>query len=66
MPHPTYLRKVLATGEIQRIPFTAEHYKTAGVLPAMLSGLPVLEAYQAVNRFNVSQQDQRYVYALEE
>lgn len=66
MAHPTYLRKVLATSEIQRIPFTAEHYKTAGVLPAMLSGLPVLEAYQTVNRLNVSQHDQQYVYALEE
>jgi hypothetical protein len=66
MAHPTYLRKVLATGKIQRIPFTAEHYKTAGVLPAMLSGLPVLEAYQTVNRLNVSQHDQQYVYALED
>ena len=66
MSHPTYLRKVLATGEIQRIHFTAEHYKAVGVPAALYHGMPVLEAYQTINRLNVSQPDQQYVYALEE
>ena len=65
MSHPTYLRKVLATGEIQRVPFSAEHYKSAGVPEAPALGMPVLEAFQTVNRLNVSQYEQRYVYALE-
>jgi hypothetical protein len=65
MAHPSYLRKILATGEVERVPFTAEHYAAVGVPAALYHGIPVLEAHQLINRWNVNQLEQNYVYALE-
>ncbi len=66
MRYTHYLRKVLATGEVQRIPFAPSHYTQAGLLPSTGSGMPVLEAHQIVNKWNISQDGlQAYVYGLE-
>jgi hypothetical protein len=65
MAHPSYLRKILKTGEVERVAFSAEHYKAVGVPAALYHGLPVLEAHQLINHWNVNQITQEYVYALE-
>lgn len=60
-----FLCKILSTGDVQRVPFEHQHYAEAGVPPAVMAGMPKLEAYQLVNKWNVNQNDQRFVYALE-
>lgn len=58
-----YLQKILASGQVDSIPFDASHYSEAGLLPSISAGMPVLEAHQLVNKWN-HQTDQRIVYAL--
>lgn len=63
---PTYyLRKFLGNGNVERVPFDASHFIEVGVLPAPLAGMPQLEAYQLVNKWNKSQTNQTFVYALD-
>ena len=59
-----FLRRSLEDGEIQRIPFAPGDYQQAGVPYASVGGMPVLEAYQLVNNWNVSQAEQQYVFAV--
>ena len=61
----TYLCKILDSGEIFVASFEPSHFIEAGLQPRSLGGMPVLEAYQLVNRWNTTQVDQRYVYGLE-
>lgn len=65
MRYKYYLRRTIPSGEIQRLPFDAAHYKIAGVPFAQMGGMPVLEAFQLVNHLNVNQTSQTYVYGLE-
>lgn len=60
-----YLRKALDTGTVERLPFTREHYASAGLPYSPAIGMPILEAHQLVNHWNVSQDQQRTMYALE-
>lgn len=64
MAKRTYLQRTIVTGEIIEFPFMPNDYLNAGVLPSTAAGMPILEAYQLVNRWNVSQADQQFVYAL--
>lgn len=59
----TYLRKNLSTNEVEEIYFNPSHYKEVGLPPSISAGMPILEAYQLVNKWN-HQTDQRTVYAL--
>ena len=59
-----YLCKRLDTGEIVVAAFEAEHFIEAGLQPRSLGGMPVLESYQLVNKWNLSQDIQRFVYGL--
>jgi hypothetical protein len=59
-----YLRKLLATESVERLPFDASHFKEAGM--STMSGMPILEAYQLVNKWNVDQNSQRFMFALEQ
>jgi hypothetical protein len=65
MAHPNYLRKIVKTGKIERVPFSAEHYQRAGFSGILLSGMPLLEAHQIINHWNVNQLKQEYVYGLD-
>ncbi len=65
MAHPSYLRKTVKTGKVERVLFSAEQYQRAGFSGVLLSGMPLLEAHQLINQWNVSQQKQESVYALE-
>lgn len=60
-PQTTYLRKDLTT--VKR--FKPVDFRTVGLMPAMASGIPQLEAYQLVNQWNIEQQEQRFVFGLE-
>ena len=64
MNKQTYLCKVVSTGEVFERPFEPAHYREVGIAPRTLGGMPVLEAYQLVNRWNIVQASQRFVYAL--
>lgn len=63
--HTHYLKKTLDTGRIDRVEFQSAHYDEAGVPRSTLAGMPLLEAYQLVNKWNKAQTNQRIVYALE-
>lgn len=66
MARPThFVRKILASGEVQRIAFDRTQYAAVGVPYSPLAGVPELEAYQLVNKWNIQQADQRFVYGLE-
>ena len=65
MPKLRYLRKVISTGAVDCFPFKAEHFGQVGLQPNSLGGMPQLEAYQLVNRMNLEQDHQQYVYGLE-
>lgn len=67
MRFTTYLRKILGTGEVQALPFGEEHFREAGVGYAPVAGMPLLESYQLVNKWNRLQPEQpRYLYFLEQ
>jgi hypothetical protein len=66
MRYKYFLRKHLSNGEVQRLPFEPVHFQGAGIPFAQMGGMPVLEAYQLVNSLNISQPEQKYVYALEQ
>lgn len=59
-----YLRKFLDSGTVELVPFDSANFQEAGLKPALLAGMPQLEAYQLVNKWNLNQTTQRYVYAL--
>lgn len=65
IPHLYYYQRILATGEVTVHPWHASHFREAGVSPMPLGGMPILEAFQLVNKWNISQTPQRYVYGLE-
>jgi hypothetical protein len=58
-----YLRKLLVTGSVERLPFDESHFREVGM--STMSGMPILEAYQLVNKWNVDQNSQRFMFALE-
>jgi len=60
----TYLRRNVVNGHIVELRFERAHYIAAGVNPAIAAGMPILEAYQTVNKWNIGQDSQVYVYAL--
>lgn len=60
-----YLRKYLDTGSVERLPFDQSQYKEAGLPFSPLAGVPELEAHQLVNKWNINQNTQTYLYALE-
>lgn len=65
MRYKYFLRRVLDTGDIQRVPFDPSHYNAVGVGYSPAIGMPQLEAHQLVNRWNVLQSIQRFIYGLE-
>ena len=66
MRHRVYLRKYLNTGMVEEFYWSREHYREAG-FSEDFDSMPLLEAYQLVNKWNISQADpQQYVYALKE
>lgn len=62
----TYLARTVATGEVRELAFLPAHFREVGVAPAMAAGIPQLEAYQLINRWNIRQAVQGIVYALAE
>lgn len=65
MRHTHYLKRTIATDSVERLRFDPAHYIEAGFVPMQL-GMPMLEAYQLVNKWNINQKIQRHVYALEQ
>lgn len=61
-----YLRRILATGTVERVQFDAPQFREAGVPASIMSGMPLLEAHQLVNKWNVQQDPQKFVFALEQ
>jgi hypothetical protein len=61
-----FLRRILSTGEVEKLPFDEPHFQEAGVPASKMSGMPILEAYQLVNKWNVQQGTQRFMFALEQ
>ncbi len=59
-----FYRRVLASGLVEAVPFAPEHFREAGVGYAPVAGMPILEAFQLVNKWNLSQSDQQFVFAL--
>jgi hypothetical protein len=59
-----YLKRTVITGEVVAVTFTKADYENVGVSYAPARGLPILEAFQLINGWNVSQDSQRTVYAL--
>lgn len=59
-----YLAKYLTSGETLSLPFDKSHFDEAGVPFSPMAGMPQLEAYQLINRWNTSQSDQRIVYGI--
>jgi hypothetical protein len=64
MRYINYYRRHLSSGETEILPFTREHFSEAGIGYSSLGGMPMLEAYQLVNKWNMNQPTQRYVYGL--
>ncbi len=58
-----FMRKVLETGRQESCDFRTEHFKEVGIMPQ--AAMPVLEAYQLVNKWNQSQVNPRFIYWLE-
>lgn len=59
-----YCCRSTRTGETEHnISFSARDFNDAGVPYASLAGMPILEAYQLVNRWNARQS--HYVYWIE-
>jgi hypothetical protein len=66
MARPTYyFQRSLTSGDIHQIAFTSKHYAAVGVPYSPLAGMPELEAYQLINKWNTQQVDQRFVYGIE-
>lgn len=61
-----FLRRLVSTGEVQALPFAEEHFKEAGVGFAPIAGMPLLESFQLVNKWNRLQAEPRYLYFLEQ
>ena len=60
-----YLRRILATGTVERMQFDVPQFREAGVPASVMSGMPLLEAYELVNKWNLQQEQQHFVFALE-
>lgn len=65
MRHKTYLTKHLNTGIVEELPWDRNHFQKVG-LSSDLSAMPILEAHQLVNNWNLNQDPQTRVYALKE
>lgn len=63
-PQTHYLRKDLSTGKVQARKFVPADYKKVGLMPAMASGIPQLEALTLINTWNVSQDKQRFMFGF--
>lgn len=61
-----FTRRVLGTFSQQEsfVEFTPEHYKLVGVGYSPALGMPVLEAYELINKWNAQQHRQGIVYYL--
>lgn len=65
MNRPThYLVRIVATDEVSSVPFSRADFEGAGVPFSPLAGMPQLEAFQLVNKWNVTQPYQQRVYGL--
>lgn len=60
-----FFRKFVGTPGSEFINFGPEHFKQAGIGFAPSAGMPLLEAYQLVNKFNSGQHTPQFVYFLE-
>ena len=60
-----FMRRILDNGLTEVVNFGAEHFTEAGLRPALLGGMPQLEAYQLINKWNGGQATPRFVYWLE-
>lgn len=60
----TYLAKYLHSNETAVLPFEKAHFDEAGVPFSPLAGMPQLEAFQLINKWNTGQTNQRIVYGL--
>jgi hypothetical protein len=65
MRFKNFMRKFIGTGEVQALEFGPEHFQEAGILPAPWGGMPLLEAYQLINKWNRSQAEPRFLYWLD-
>ena len=61
-----YWIKNLSTNTVERVRFSANDFTECGLQYAPQSGMPLLEAYQLINKWNLQQSVQVYVYALPE
>lgn len=60
-----FMRKFLGGGIAEFCGFQSEHFKEAGLMPMPAAGMPVLEAHELVNKWNMGQTDPRFMYWLE-
>jgi hypothetical protein len=67
MYYRTYLRKSLRGVDqpVERVPFREAQFKEAGLQFAPSRGMPMLEAFQLINKWNTNQLQQNFVYGLE-
>jgi len=60
MRHKTYVRKILATGETERLAFEQSHYTEAHTLYTPLVGMHEASALELVNKWNRSSDRCKY------
>lgn len=58
-----FMRTTIDSGIHEFCDFKPDHFRDAGITPQ--AGMPVLEAYQLVNKLNQSQVNPRFIYWLE-
>lgn len=59
-----YIRRSLEGGS-ETILFGPVHFADAGVGYSSVGGMPILEAYQLVNKWNLQQHEPQFIYCLE-
>lgn len=66
MRFKSFMRRMVDSGVTELVQFDVTHYLDAGVGFSSYAGMPILEAFQLVNKWNAQQvNNQRYVYWLE-
>ena len=65
MRFKTFMRRIIGETGPEVVPFGREHFTEAGLGYAPFAGMPILEAYELVNKWNRIQYAPRFIYWLE-
>lgn len=65
MRYATFMRRVIGESVPEVCTFGPDHFREAGVSYGTLAEMPMLEAFQLVNKWNGSQHAPRFIYWLE-